>query len=96
MSSSLHIAPTPEEEDALLQKEIESIEAWWKSPRWKGINRPYSAREVATKRGTLKQEYPSSKMAQKLYSLLEARAKEGKPVHTSKRLFGCGCVWGGC
>jgi len=83
-STALHVAPSPEEEQALLRKEIESIEEWWKSPRWEGIKRPYSAREIATKRGTLKQGYPSSKMARKLYSLLEARAKEGLPVHTSK------------
>jgi isocitrate lyase len=82
-SIALHVAPSPEDEQALLRKEIESIQEWWKSPRWKGIKRPYSAREIATKRGTLKQDYPSSKMARKLYSLLEARAKERLPVHTS-------------
>jgi isocitrate lyase len=87
MSSStarpLHVAPTPEEEEAILQSETEAIAKWWQSPRWKGIKRPYSARDVATKRGTLEQSYPSSVMAKKLFSLLSERAEQGLPVHTS-------------
>jgi isocitrate lyase len=77
------VAPTPEEEEAILQSETEAIEKWWQSPRWKGIKRPYSARDVATKRGTLEQSYPSSVMAKKLFSLLSERAEQGLPVHTS-------------
>lgn len=79
----LHVAPTPEEESALLAAEIAEIEKWWKAPRWKGIKRTYSARDVATKRGTLKQTYPSSAMAKKLHSLLADKAAKGLPVHTS-------------
>lgn len=82
-SRPLHIAPTPEEEGAILENEVATIEEWWKSPRWKGIKRPYSARDVATKRGTLEQSYPSSTMAKKLYSLLADKAEKGLPVHTS-------------
>ncbi|KAF8533023.1 isocitrate lyase [Trichophaea hybrida] len=79
----LHFAPTPEEEESILQSEIAAIEEWWKSPRWKGIKRPYNARDVATKRGTLPQSYPSSTMAKKLFSLLNDKAGKGHPVHTS-------------
>jgi isocitrate lyase len=82
-NGSLHVAPTPEEEESILQSEIAAIEEWWKSPRWKGIKRPYSARDVATKRGTLPQSYPSSTMAKKLFSLLKDKAEKGLPVHTS-------------
>ncbi|KAA8904960.1 isocitrate lyase [Sphaerosporella brunnea] len=78
----LHNPPTPEEEEALLQSEIAEIEKWWQEPRWKGIKRPYSARDVATKRGRLEQSYPSSVMAKKLFSLLSERADQGLPVHT--------------
>jgi isocitrate lyase len=79
----VHLAPVPEEEESRLQFEIAAIEQWWKSPRWKGIKRPYSARNIATKRGTLHQSYPSSEMAKKLFSLLSENAEKGLPVHTS-------------
>ncbi|KAI5813096.1 isocitrate lyase [Pyronema omphalodes] len=78
----LHVAPTPEQEEAALEAEIKAIEEWWSSPRFKGIKRPYSAREVATKRGNLPQTYPSSEMAKKLFSLLSERSAQGLPVHT--------------
>lgn len=68
----------------MLKSEARAIEQWWQSPRFKGIRRPYSAMEIATKRGTLKQEYPSSTMAKKLFGLLTERAEQGLPVHTSK------------
>jgi hypothetical protein len=87
MSSTIsrphRLPPLPEEEESILQAEISAVEEWWRSPRWKGIKRPYSARDVATKRGRLSQSYPSSIMANKLFSLLSERAEKGLPVHTS-------------
>lgn len=75
-------------EDALYEQQIKDVEAWWKSPRFEGIKRPYSAADVVSKRGSLQQTYPSSLMARKLFNLLNERAAEGKPVHTSAfRLF---------
>lgn len=71
-------------EDALYKQQIKDVEAWWSSPRFEGIKRPYSAADVVSKRGSLQQTYPSSLMARKLFNLLEQRAKEGKPVHTSQ------------
>ena len=70
-------------EDALYEQQIKDVEAWWKSPRFEGIKRPYSAADVVSKRGSLQQTYPSSLMARKLFNLLNERAAEGKPVHTS-------------
>ncbi|GAB1217358.1 hypothetical protein ATERTT37_006597 [Aspergillus terreus] len=69
-------------EDALYEQQIKDVEAWWKSPRFEGIKRPYSAADVVSKRGSLQQTYPSSLMARKLFNLLNERAAEGKPVHT--------------
>ncbi|KAL3473510.1 isocitrate lyase [Aspergillus californicus] len=69
-------------EDALYEQQIQEVEAWWNSPRFEGIKRPYSAADVVSKRGTLQQSYPSSLMARKLFNLLNERAAEGKPVHT--------------
>ncbi|KAE8159544.1 isocitrate lyase [Aspergillus tamarii] len=69
-------------EDALYEQQIKDVEAWWKTPRFEGIKRPYSAADVVSKRGSLQQTYPSSLMARKLFNLLNERAAEGKPVHT--------------
>ncbi|KAE8351371.1 isocitrate lyase [Aspergillus coremiiformis] len=69
-------------EDALYEQQVKDVEAWWKTPRFEGIKRPYSAADVVNKRGSLQQTYPSSLMARKLFDLLNARAAEGKPVHT--------------
>jgi isocitrate lyase len=69
-------------EDSLFATEVKAVQEWWASPRYAGIKRPYSAEDVVARRGTLRQTYPSSLMARKLFNLLEERAKECKPVHT--------------
>ena len=58
------------------------MKEWWESPRFKAIKRPYSAEDVASKRGTLKQSYPSSLMARKLFNNLNDKASKGEPLHT--------------
>lgn len=70
-------------EEALFDAQVQQVRDWWASPRYKGIKRPYSAEDVVSKRGALQQTYPSSLMARKLFNLLEERAAQGKPVHTS-------------
>ena len=69
-------------EDALFQQQVEDVKAWWATPRYKGIKRPYRPEDVVSKRGALQQQYPSSLMARKLFNLLAERAAERKPVHT--------------
>ncbi|KAJ5247805.1 hypothetical protein N7468_002788, partial [Penicillium chermesinum] len=69
-------------EDALYEQQIRDVEAWWSTPRYEGIKRPYSAADVVSKRGSLQQTYPSSLMARKLFNLLNERAAAGEPVHT--------------
>ncbi|CRG86317.1 isocitrate lyase [Talaromyces islandicus] len=85
-SDSFHLLSTTEQagaaEDALFEKQIKDVEAWWQSPRYEGIKRPYSAADVVSKRGSLQQVYPSSIMARKLFNLLNKRAAKGEPVHT--------------
>jgi isocitrate lyase len=71
-------------EDALYEQQVRDVEAWWSSPRYEGIKRPYSAEDVVSKRGSLQQTYPSSLMARKLFNLLNERAAAGEPVHTSE------------
>ncbi|PNH38387.1 hypothetical protein VD0004_g8444 [Verticillium dahliae] len=71
-----------EAEDALYESQIKEVEAWWRSPRYEGIKRPYSAADVVSKRGTQQQTYASSLMARKLFNLIKERGAEGKPLHT--------------
>ncbi|KAI9655526.1 MAG: hypothetical protein M1821_005319 [Bathelium mastoideum] len=69
-------------EDTLFSDEITQVQDWWRTERYSGIKRPYSAADVVSKRGTLQQTYPSSLLARKLFNLLKERAARGEPVHT--------------
>jgi len=70
-------------EDALYEQQLKDVEAWWASPRYEGIKRPYSAEDVVSKRGSQLQSYPSSVMARKLFNLIKEREAKGEPIHTS-------------
>jgi isocitrate lyase len=70
-------------EDALYEQQLKDVEAWWASPRYEGIKRPYSAADVVSKRGSQMQSYPSSVMARKLFNLIKEREAKGEPIHTS-------------
>ncbi|KAI1635538.1 isocitrate lyase [Biscogniauxia mediterranea] len=69
-------------EDALYEQQIKDVEAWWASPRFEGIKRPYTAADVVSKRGSQMQNYPSSLMARKLFNLIQERGAAGEPIHT--------------
>ncbi|KAK8016763.1 isocitrate lyase [Apiospora rasikravindrae] len=69
-------------EDALYEQQIKDVEAWWATPRYAGIRRPYTAADVVSKRGSQTQTYPSSVMARKLFDLVQERAAKGEPIHT--------------
>lgn len=73
-----------EAEDALYEAQIKEVEAWWSSSRYTGIQRPYSAADVVSKRGSQTISYPSSVMARKLFNLIQERSSKGEPIHTSK------------
>lgn len=85
-SDSYQLLPTAEragaKEDALFDRQVEDVNKWWATSRYNGIQRPYSAEDVVSKRGTLQQTYPSSLMASKLFNLLKERAAAKEPVHT--------------
>ena len=69
-------------EDQLFLQRTHDIQKWWKTPRFDGLKRPYSAEDVASKSGSLEQTYPSSLMGKKLFNLLEERSAAREPVHT--------------
>ena len=71
-------------EDALYEGQIEAVQTWWKTPRFQGITRPYTAADVVSKRGSQQQSYPSSTMARKLWDLIREREARGEPLHTSE------------
>ena len=74
-------------EDELYKQQVQDVQQWWDSERYKDIKRPYSAEAVVSKRGSLQQTYPSSLMARKLFNLLQEKAKAGAPVHTSNHIM---------
>ncbi|RYO96726.1 hypothetical protein DL764_007412 [Monosporascus ibericus] len=69
-------------EDALYEQQIKDVEAWWATPRYEGIKRPYTAADVVSKRGSQMQNYPSSVMARKLFNLIKERQAKAEPIHT--------------
>jgi len=68
------IDTSKEEQD--FQNEIKEIEKWWSEPRWAKTKRIYTPKDIATKRSSLKIQYPSSIQAKKLYKLLEKHDAE--------------------
>jgi isocitrate lyase len=60
-------------EEQTYQDEIKQLKQWWSDSRWRYTRRPYTAEQIASKRGNLKIEYPSNAMAKKLWKLVEKR-----------------------
>ena len=76
--------PTPAEEAADFAAQVESIQAWFDSPRFANTKRPYSAELVATKRGTqpISPLHSSNISAKKLFAALSRAADKGLPLPT--------------
>jgi isocitrate lyase len=75
--------PSPSDEQAQFKVRLEETQAFFDQPRFAGLKRPYTAEDVASKQGSLPVlPLPSTLLADKLWRLFDARAKEGKPVHT--------------
>ena len=66
-------------EFAALEK---SIEQWWSTPRFKHTKRPFSAKQVASLRGTIQDVPASTYTAKKLYSMLRTAYEKGEYHHT--------------
>jgi len=73
---SLHTSPlaghmpriAPKARD--IESEAKEIERWWASPRFAQTERPYSAKDVVSLRGSIKQTYGSEEMAAKMWETL--------------------------
>ncbi len=65
----------------LFDKEIKQTQDYFNSPRFKGIIRLYSARQVVEQRGTIRREYSIAKnMAKEFYDLLKDLYKKGQQI----------------
>lgn len=59
-------------EKADYDQQVKDLKAWWASPRYEGIVRPYSAEEIAAKRGSkIARNVPTANaLSEKLYKTL--------------------------
>ena len=71
------------DEDNLFNHQVQQLRQWWASERFHETRRSYSAEAVASKRGSLRQEFPSSSMAKKLFARL--REKGANKQHIQVR-----------
>nr|POF01201.1 isocitrate lyase [Quercus suber] len=72
------------EEQRYLQ-EVEEIKKWWTDSRWRFTRRPFTAEQIASKRGNLTIEYPSNAQSKKLWKLVESRFAN----KTASATYGC-------
>ncbi|KAI8841450.1 isocitrate lyase [Chytriomyces cf. hyalinus JEL632] len=72
------------QEQQLFDKQINEVKQAWASPRYANTVRPYSAFDVAVKRGTMAQDYASNTQAKKLWALLKTHHKN----KTASRTYG--------
>ncbi|OIW23659.1 isocitrate lyase and phosphorylmutase [Coniochaeta ligniaria NRRL 30616] len=78
-------AVDPNLEDEIFAKEVEQIKQWWSDPRWRYTKRPFTAEQIASKRGNLKVEYASNAQSKKLWKILEGRFQNKDASYT----YGC-------
>lgn len=76
--------PSVLEEQAHFEASTKDIVAWWSSPRFAGLARPYDAAAVSSKRGMMPVDplNPVNIQARKLFALLSRAAQKREPVHT--------------
>lgn len=70
---------------SFLADEVQKVKEWWAKPRFKNVQRPYTALDVVKHRGCVPADvtrYPSSFQSQKLFQLLEEKFEKKLPLHT--------------
>jgi isocitrate lyase len=66
-----------------LAEEIEATRSWFSSPRFVGIRRLYSARQVVEQRGTIRQDFPVAReAAAAFFDRLRELADQGRGITT--------------
>ena len=64
-------------EEQAFQDEVKQLKQWWSDSRWRHTRRPYTAEQIANKRGNLKIEYASNAMSKKMWQIVEKRFAVG-------------------
>ena len=65
------------------EDEVRETQEWFDSPRFEGITRLYSARQVVEQRGTIRQDHTIARQAsEQFYTRLRELFGEGKSVTT--------------
>ncbi|OJD34795.1 isocitrate lyase [Diplodia corticola] len=77
--------PSIDAEEQAFQQEVQAIQQWWSDSRWRYTRRPFTAEQIATKRGNLKIQYPSNEQSKKLWRTVEGRYKNKDASFT----YGC-------
>ncbi len=72
-------------EEQKFQDEVTELKQWWTDSRWRYTRRPYTAEQIATKRGNLRIEYPSNAMSKKLWKMVEKRFAVGTVLGRASR-----------
>ncbi|KAG2350908.1 isocitrate lyase and phosphorylmutase [Suillus weaverae] len=71
------------EQSATFDARVQDVSAFFSSPRFASITRPYTAHDVALKQGSAPVlPLPSTLLANKLFALFTEAASEGQPVPT--------------
>ncbi len=66
-----------------LEKQVEAVREWFRSPRFEGIVRLYSPRDVAEQQGTIEQDYPvACAAAEAFYARLRELFKKRRSITT--------------
>ena len=84
-NNMVNAAVDPSREDAIFAQEVDDIKKWWSDERWRYTKRPFTAEQIASKRGNLKIEYASNAQSKKLWRILEGRYKNKDASYT----YGC-------
>lgn len=84
MATSFSVPSMIMEEEGRYEAEVAEVSSWWNTERFKLTRRPYTARDVVSLRGTLRQNYASNDMAKKLWRTLKTHQANG----TASRSFG--------
>ncbi|XP_077243528.1 isocitrate lyase [Tasmannia lanceolata] len=84
MASLFSVPSMIMEEEGRFESEVAEVQAWWNSERFKLTHRPYTARDVVSLRGSLRQTYGSNELAKKLWRTLKTHQANG----TASRTFG--------
>jgi len=60
-------------EEQKYQQEVQDLKQWWTDSRWRFTKRPFTAEQIAQKRGNITIDYPSNQLSKKLWKTIEQR-----------------------